>query len=164
MLSPSILQQFSWARCIPCQAGCTSQKLGNKHSLYFPNIWQMKRKTALNFSCLGCKSSFPHTLMKPCWPLFAILGLKRVCCAGVTASHLAGLRELHFPSGAGSWASGTPLPIPLQGSAVTKTRNEECTRIQTFNLGFVSRWQSYLQWQNCRQVTITQREHLQQPP
>lgn len=84
--------------------------------------------------------------MKPRWPVFATLGLKRVCCAGVTASHLAGLQELGFPSGVGSWASGTPLPIPVQGSGVTKTRAYECTRIQMFNLKFVSRWQSYLQW------------------
>lgn len=90
--------------------------------------------------------------MKPCWPVFAILGVKRVGCAGVTASHLAGLQELHLPF------------IPLQGFVVTKTRDDECTGIQTFNLEFVSRWQSYLQWQNCRQLTVTQREHLKQPP
>lgn len=69
--------------------------------------------------------------MKPGWRVFAILGIKRVCCAGVAASHLTELQKLHSPF------------ILLQGSVVTKTRDDECARFQTFNLEFVSRWQSY---------------------
>jgi len=80
--------------------------------------------------------------MKPCWPVFAVVGIKRVCCAGVSVSHLAGLQELRFPF------------IPLQGSVVIQARDDGCTRIQMFNLELVSRWQSYTE-RALKAVSIT---------